>query len=85
MFNISSYLGKVNSLLTHSVLNKEVVIEIVKEEVGIDIHSTDVDIRGGVIYFSVSPLYKNEIFLKRDLILQELRRQIPQTPITEIR
>ena len=49
---------------------------MVKDVVGVDIEKGDIDVRNGTVFISTDPIIKNEIFLKKSEVLENLREKL---------
>ena len=73
MIEIKDLLLKFGNILLKEELKKELIRETISKAIGYEIKSEDVKIKKGVIYLNIKPIYKNEIYLKRDEIFNELK------------
>lgn len=78
MFNISQFLEKFKNITPPDKFVKEIFISVVKDTSGIALEAGDLDVRNGVIFISTNPIVKNEIFLKKREILQNLSKELKQ-------
>ncbi|MBL7045363.1 MAG: hypothetical protein ISR98_02075 [Parcubacteria group bacterium] len=76
MFNISDYLAKFKNITPPDKFVKDELIAVVKEVAGIDIEKSNIDVRNGTIFLSLDPLIKNEIFLKKNEVLESLKEKL---------
>ncbi len=76
MIEIKDLLLKFSHLLTSGEAQKETIRSIISEAIGIQIKSEDIKIKNGTIYLNIKPVYKNEIFLKRDKIFTKLEETL---------
>jgi hypothetical protein len=72
MIEIKDLLARFDHILLKEEGKKEVVRKIISEVVGIDVKRDDVEIRNGTLYLNIKPIYKNEIFLKKELLASRL-------------
>jgi len=84
MFNISQYLERFKNFGQSEKLFKELIIELVKEIVGVELKPTEVLVKKGEITFKVSPAIKNAIYIKKEQILKKIKEKNP-TIVNEIR
>jgi hypothetical protein len=73
MFNISSYLEKFKNFGQGEKLLKEVIINSVREVVGVEILAKDINLKNGEVTFKVSPAIKNTIYIKKDKVLTKIK------------
>jgi hypothetical protein len=73
MIELSQLLGKFEKLLSDGELGKEAVQKALKDAAGLEIPKEKINIRSGTIYLDIKPLYKNEILIKKDLVLAKLK------------
>ncbi len=72
MIEIKDLLARFDHILLKEEGKKEVVRKIISEVVGIDVKRDDIEIRNGTLYLNIKPIYKNEIFLKKEWIALRL-------------
>ncbi|MFQ5661677.1 MAG: hypothetical protein ACE5F2_00280 [Candidatus Paceibacteria bacterium] len=87
MFNIGNFLEKFKNITPPDKFVKDVLIGVVKDVVNIEIEKENIDVRNGTIFISADPIIKNEIFLKKSEIMQNLTGRLKQykKTIREIR
>ena len=73
MIEIKDLLEKFGGLLLKEESRKELIREIISKAINYKIKGEDIKIKKGVIYLNIKPIYKNEIFLKKDEIFTELK------------
>jgi len=73
MKNLSSLLERFAKSLGRNVLDKEIVLHTIEDLTSIRLNEEDVSIKEGVLEITSSPLKNNEIKLKEDKIINELR------------
>lgn len=83
MFNLSSYLEKFNDLKDPSE-HKNVISAILQEEIGVTIQREVISIDKEVITIQMGSIIKNQIFLKKDLILKRIQEALPDLKIKNI-
>jgi len=85
MFNISDYLQKFKNIHVEKSQFKDFIVELVKRELKSEINRDNIDLRKGVIYLKISPIQKNELFMKKQQILNEFNKTFPTIPVSDIR
>jgi hypothetical protein len=78
MIEIKDLLEKFGNILLKEELKKEAVREVIAKAINFPIKKEDIKIKKGIIYLNIKPIYKNEIFLKKDQILKELEEALGQ-------
>lgn len=78
MIEIKDLLFKFGDLLYKEELKKELIREIISKAINLEIKPEDMKIKKGIIYLNIKPIYKNEIFIKRDEIFSKLEEQLNQ-------
>lgn len=82
MFNISIYLDKFKKVDFKNTSLKDGVVASIGRVLKTKVNSKDVIIREGVIYLKINPVMKNEIFIKKTSIMNDLvASNIPATDI----
>ena len=68
MIEIKDLLSRWSKILSSEESQAETIREIISSVVGVDIKSGDIKIKNNTVFLNIKPIYKNEIFLKRDKI-----------------
>ena len=74
MQQIEIYLQKFKDFGLKEELFKEKIINVVKEEVGIDLKKEEIDVKDGNIRINISGPAKTEVFIKRKIIQEKLEK-----------
>ncbi len=86
LLNIGDYLARFKKLKPPADFVKSEIIKIIKDILGADLKATDITCKGGVIYIkSKNPVLKNEIFIKKEKILEALGKKLGTLSPKEIR
>lgn len=73
MIEIKDLLLKLDSLLVSGEAKKQSICDVIKEVTSLPISIKDIKIKNNVIYLNIKPIYKNEILIKKDLIIIKLK------------
>ena len=76
MIEIKDLLSKFNKILSSSEVRKQVIGEVLLEVVGLEINSKKIKIKNNIVYLDIKPIYKNEIFLKKEKIFNLLKEKL---------
>lgn len=82
---ISLFFEKYQHLLSSSSASKDVIIQVLKEKTGIDIDREHIEIRNGTIFIQESPILKNELFIKKRLILKAIADRLGKDASGDLR
>ncbi len=72
MFDISKYLEKFKVLKNSKFFLRDLVVESIKKITDININPKNIDVKEGLVRISDKPIVKNEIFIKKFKILEEI-------------
>lgn len=72
MFNISIYLDKFKDIESKSSSLKNIIIDSISKVLKININKKDMEVKNGIIYLKVNPVIRNEIFINKTKITEEL-------------
>ncbi len=82
MIEIKDLLARFDHLLLSKESKLESVKNIISEIIGVNIKKEEIKIKNNIIYLNIKPIYKNEIFLKKDKIFSKFQEsfgtKIPQ-------
>ena len=76
MKNISSFLNKFTNLTPPKRFVKEVFINTAASITGITLKKEEIEIRGSILFITTNSITKNELFLKKDILLQKLNEKL---------
>jgi hypothetical protein len=73
MIELKYLLLNFKNILVSESAKKEEILRIISREIKIDLKKEDIQIKNGVVFLNIKPIYKNEIFLKKDKIFSKLK------------
>lgn len=76
MFNIDRYLKRFTKNLDSLEFEKENILEILKKHTNLTLNKTDIEIKDYKILVNTSMAGKNQIFIKKNLILDEIKSSV---------
>lgn len=82
MFNISTYLDKFKKISSKKSFLKDAVAASISKVLEINIDKNNIEIRKNNIYLKIKPTVKNEVFIKKKFIINELKAK--NIPINDI-
>lgn len=85
MVEVKDLLIKFKHILLSEEVKKELIRSIISEVIEVEIKPKDVKIKNGTIYLNIKSIYKNEIFLKQDIIFSKLRERFGKKTPQNIR
>ena len=83
MKKISDYLGKFEKL-EHPDLKKEFLAKLISSVIGASIKKEEVDLRAKTIFLKTNSYIKTEVFLKKKIILEKIKEELPNIRVTNI-
>jgi phage-related protein len=72
MIEIKDLLGRFKELLSNEDYKKEAVRDTLKNILNLDIEKEKITIKKNSILLDINPVYKNEVFIKKDIILTSI-------------
>ena len=76
MIEIKDLLLKFQNTLLGEEIKKETIRSVISGAINFQIKKEDIEIKKGVLYLNIKPIYKNEIFLKKDEIMSKLNESL---------
>ena len=76
MIEIKGLLLRFNNLLLSEEIKKNSVADTLYDIVGLRVKLEDIKIKNNTVYLNIKPIYKNEIFLKKDKIDLKLEENL---------
>ncbi len=85
MQGIGSFFDKFKNKAVEEIQRRSVISDILFSVLKIRIEPELINLKNGVITLKGSHLFKNEIFIKKQLLLDAFKKQLPHTRIVDIR
>jgi len=85
MIEIKDLLAKFSNLLLGEEGKKDTVRNVINEVTGLSITTEQIQIKKGTVYLDIKPIYKSEIFLKKEKIFSRLEELFSTKSPSDIR
>jgi len=85
MQNISSFLDKFKTIIKDDKELKNIILLVIKKNTNLQIKDSSFSVKNGIILIKEKPPIKNEIFMKKEKILNELKQLLKKNTISDIR
>jgi len=85
MIEIKSLLLRWNNFFLSETIKKELIQKTIKENTNLDVKDEEIEIKNNTIVLNIKPIYKNEIFLKKEKILLDISNALGKKSPTDIR
>lgn len=85
MQGIGSFFDKFKNKAVEEIQKRIIISDILSSVLKTRIEPESLDIKNGVITLKGSHLFKNEIFIKKTMLLESLKKQLPNVRIVDIR
>lgn len=76
MIEIKDLLSRFSKILSSGEVKKQILKEVLLEVVGLEVDSQKIKIKNNIVYLDIKPIYKNEIFLKKEKIFAKLQEKM---------
>lgn len=84
-FNIGDFLKKFKNFVPLEKTIKDTLVEIVQEETGILLPKESVSVHNNVIFIHTTPAIKNELFMRKQRLLFEMKKRIGNNSPQDLR
>jgi len=78
MFNIGDFLIKFKNLTPPDQIVKNIFLNIIYKKLDIKIPKKNISLKNNTLYLKINPIIKNEIFLHKESILKELKKELKE-------
>ncbi|MFA6324911.1 MAG: hypothetical protein WCX46_01645 [Candidatus Paceibacterota bacterium] len=85
MIEIKDLLLNFKNILISEGGKKEEICKIISEEIKTEIKTEDIKIKNGTLFLNIKPIYKNEIFIKKDKIFSRIKEILGKKTPTNFR
>jgi hypothetical protein len=72
MIEIKDLLARFEHILLGEDVKIDSILQTLRKVAGVKIERKDIKIKNNIIYLDTKPIYKNQIFLKKEQIAEEL-------------
>lgn len=76
MIEIKDLLLNLDNILAKEEIKKVLVCEVLNKSINTSLTPKDVKIKGGTLFLNLKPIYKNEIYFKKDQIVSRLKETL---------
>ena len=76
MIEIKDLLARFSNTLLKEEIKNEAIRDVLSKAINFEIKKEDIKIKNNVVYLNIKPIYKNEIFIKKDEIMSELEKSL---------
>jgi len=73
MIEIKDLLLKLDNLLVSEEIKKQSICDAIVSTTKIKLSLGDIKIKNNIVYLNIRPIYKNEVFIKKDLINSKIK------------
>jgi NAD/NADP transhydrogenase alpha subunit len=81
MIEIKDLLSRFSNLIVSGEGKKNLIKEAIYEVTGVQISTDKIKLKNNVIYLEVKPIFKNEIFLKKEKIFHKIAEKTGNTNV----
>lgn len=85
MIEIKDLLLRFNNILLSEEIKKQTICDVLKEVIYVDIKKEDIKIKNNVVYLDIKHIYKNEIFIKKEIIFNKIKNVLGKKTPNNIR
>lgn len=85
MIEIKDLFLNIKKLLLSEEIRRNLIQETIQELLKIEIKAENIKIKNGVIFLKIKPLYKNEVFLRKEKILNKLEESLGEKKFFDIK
>lgn len=83
--HIKNYFDKFKNILFSKEENSRIVSIVLKKNIGLELETKNIQIKGDILYLKISPLVRNEILINKNQILKDLNSSISNNIFRDIR
>jgi hypothetical protein len=85
MIEIKDLLIRFQNLFLSEETKRETIRGVISQAINTPLKKEDVEIKNNIIYLNIKPIYKNEIFIKKEQIFDELKRLLGSKSPDDVR
>ena len=85
MFNIGSFFERFNAVAAKEIKTREIIARAIEKYTTANVDIKEIQFRNKIIHIRTNPGLKNQIFIKKEAILSEIRKEMPQAIVTDLR
>ncbi|MBU0722924.1 hypothetical protein KJ973_02125 [Patescibacteria group bacterium] len=82
--SLSSFLDRFKKFTSPNKVTHEAIIKVLYNTLGIKLNKSAINIKNQILYIKTNSVIKNEIFLHKEQILQNLRDKLKKQSLKDI-
>jgi hypothetical protein len=75
---MSGLLDKFRNLIASSVETENVIIREVELSTKVKLEKSELSVKQNILYLKISPTKRNEIFLRKESVLEKINKDLPE-------
>ncbi len=84
MKNIGDFLSRFK-IIRSPKQNREEVVRMIQGVLKIDITESDIEIKNKIVFIQCHPAIKTAIFLKKQVILEQIKEKLPDVQVVDLK
>jgi hypothetical protein len=84
-YSINNFLDKFKNLIFQDSITKDIIKKYVKTHTSFELDLNSISHKNGIIFIKGSPILRNEIFLKKKIILENINKEILNIKFLDIK
>jgi len=85
MIEIKDLLGRFNNLLLSEEIKIAALQKVLQQTTGVEVEKQNIIVKNNTVYLDIKPIYKSEIFLKKEEITLALKETLGTRAPEDIR
>lgn len=85
MFSLNVFLEKFKNITPPDEAIRLLLSETIKKETGIEVSKKNISIRNNIAHIKITPIYKNEIHIKKGKIISKIKESFVGKNIIDIK
>lgn len=73
--SLNYFLDKFKKIIGENTQNKDFIIESIEKELCKKIDKDNIKISKNILYLNISPMFKNEIYMRKERVLKSLKEK----------
>lgn len=84
MKNIGDFLSRFK-IIRSPKQNREEVARIIQSVIKLDITEADIELKNRMVFIQCHPAIKTTVFLKKEIILEQIKEKLPDVQVVDLK
>lgn len=83
-FNIGTFFDKFRNAAQREMLTRQIIADSIEKNTGVRLDLKEIELKNKIIRIRTGPAAKNQIFMKKEVIIGDILKQLPGFIVSDL-